>query len=566
MTKNPPTKATPVAQAVVAAIAGTTETAMLRPDEIAPSPTNPRKTFPEASLAELADSMARDGQVQAILVRPITTEAVLKFNREHPDATDEQRIARRYEIVSGERRWRAAQLKGLQLRAEIRALTDLQVVRIQIVENLHREEVHPLEEAEGYEYLLKHSGENITTEQIADEVGKSKSYVLKRLKLASLCAEARKDFIGGKFDASTALLIARMATPGLQMKAIEEIASLGGWRGDDYEPSYREIRDHLSRRFHLQLAHATFDTKSEDLVAGCGSCVACPKRTGNQSALFDDVNDADICTDPDCFAAKKAAGYAAQIADARRKGIRVIEGEEAEKLMPQKWMRTPDDYVDLQGCAYEVEKDDTYEEVTYAQLVEQAGKKAPKQVLFVDPHRPDAAPMLLITRKDADALEKRFPAPAEESSAGHNHDETDTEPDPQYREDQIARIYRDKLVEALIKKADAARTAADLMIFIFVMAGDEITDDLITAAGGTEPEEDADSEQREQHLFDALLQLDGGKLAALAFRLALGNIEAGYGMELPPARVVERAAQSHGVDLAKTRKQAEKAFADDEDN
>jgi hypothetical protein len=149
MTKNPPTDRTSVAQAVATAIAGTAETIMVWPYEIAPSPTNPRKTFPEATLLELGESMAHDGQVQAILLRPITTDAILKWNKDNPDAPEERRINLRYEIVYGERRWRAATLKGLQLRAEVRNLTDLQVVRIQIIENLHREEVHPLEEAEG---------------------------------------------------------------------------------------------------------------------------------------------------------------------------------------------------------------------------------------------------------------------------------------------------------------------------------------------------------------------------------------------------------------------------------
>lgn len=558
MTKNPPSdlKATAIA-AKVATIAGIVETAMLDPAEIAPSPTNPRKTFPEDSLDELGASMATDGQVQAILVRPITADVRLKWNKDHPKASDEERLRLRFEIVSGERRWRAAARKGLQLRAEIRQLTDLQVVRIQIIENLHREEVHPLEEAEGYAYLLKHSGEKVSVEQIADEVGKSKSYVLKRMKLAALCEDARKKFLAGEFDASTALLIARIPTPALQLQAIQEIADIGGG-DDDYRPSYREIRTHLARRFHLKLATAPFDTTLQDLLPNCGACASCPKRTGNQSGLFEDVEDDDTCTDPDCFDGKRKAHVARVIAKARDDGIEVVEGKEAESIRPHYWGPVQG-HSALNAVAYE-EEDGT--QVTYEQLLQKGGKKAPKPILFLDPHNKDAPPQMLVSDRAIEPLLKKF-APivskVDTPAAAKAFDDT-------FGKARRAEVVESKLAslakEELRKRAGAERTAADLLLIVFALINSDWTTGLLEELGIEEPDNESSRDfDYEGAVLEALRTKSGAELGGIALRLACGDLEIWNDV---PARAVALAAESHGINLAKLRKQAEKAVDADE--
>lgn len=134
-----------------------------------PSPTNPRKSFPEASLQELADSIRQAGVISPLLVRPSFASG-------------------RYEIVAGERRWRAALIVQVDsVPVIVRELQDHEVVELQCIENLQREDVSPLEEAGGYRLLIQQFGH--TAEAIAAKIGKSRSHVFGRLKLMDLCPE-----------------------------------------------------------------------------------------------------------------------------------------------------------------------------------------------------------------------------------------------------------------------------------------------------------------------------------------------------------------------------------------
>jgi ParB/RepB/Spo0J family partition protein len=188
---------------------------------ITPSLTNPRKRFDEAQLAELTDSVKRHDVLQPILLRPNGKEG-------------------HYELVAGERRFRAAKAAGLvDIPATVRELSDTDVLEIQVVENLQREDLHELEEAEGYEKLLKcthANGEKYTVEEIAAKVGKSRSYVFARLKLCALCPEARKAFYAGDLDASRALLIARIGHHDTQRQALKDVTKRPIWRWPDVLP------------------------------------------------------------------------------------------------------------------------------------------------------------------------------------------------------------------------------------------------------------------------------------------------------------------------------------------
>jgi ParB/RepB/Spo0J family partition protein len=170
---------------------------------------NPRKHFDAKAMQELTDSVKAQGVVQAIVVRPNGKPGT-------------------YEIVAGERRWRAAKAAGLaEIPATIRELTDAQALELAVIENNQRENLHPLEEAEGYEALLKQKHANLskyTVEDLMAKIGRSKSYVYQRLKLLDLCEEARKAYYAGKLDYSKAVLIARIAGVELQRKALKEIS------------------------------------------------------------------------------------------------------------------------------------------------------------------------------------------------------------------------------------------------------------------------------------------------------------------------------------------------------
>lgn len=286
---------------------------------VIPSKTNPRKHFDEAALNELAASIKNHGVAQPILVRPLpTTEDMIDC----------------VEIVAGERRYRASKLAGMEtIPAIVRELTDVQALEIQIIENLQRQDVHPIEEAEGYDQLMRLHG--YTAEQLAEKAGKSRSYIFGRLKLRALAPSTRDAFFSGQLSASTALLIARIPVENLQEQATKEIVN-------DGDPlSYRDAFEHIKLRYMLDLDRARFSIKDAKLVPDAGSCAACPKRTGNQPMIFKDVG-ADICTDPNCFASKCRAHDDKTLAAAQKKGVPVYEGEEARDFLGETKLRSTD--------------------------------------------------------------------------------------------------------------------------------------------------------------------------------------------------------------------------------
>lgn len=246
-------------------------------------------------------------------------------------------------MVAGERRYRAATMAGLtDIPCFVRELTDLQVLHAQVIENLQRDDLHPLEEAEGYEKLMQQkdaNGQPYTADTIAAEVSKSRSYVYAKLKLRALCAEVREAFYSGELDESTALLIARIPAQRLQIQAVKQITkqaeydSNSSMKGDKVM-SYRAARALLQREYMTELARAVFDIKDATLLDKVGACTDCENRTGNQPELFDDVNSPDVCTNTVCFGMKKAAHALAIQKDAEAKGHIVITGKAAKKIIP----------------------------------------------------------------------------------------------------------------------------------------------------------------------------------------------------------------------------------------
>jgi ParB family transcriptional regulator, chromosome partitioning protein len=136
-------------------------------DQIVRNPSQPRRRFDEADLQTLADSIATHGVLQPLLLRPLD------------DGTQ------RYEIVAGERRWRAAQIAGLhQVPALVRKFDDLGTLEVSIVENVQRADLNAIEEAQAYQQLIDRFGR--TQQSIADSVGRSRAHIANTLRLLSL--------------------------------------------------------------------------------------------------------------------------------------------------------------------------------------------------------------------------------------------------------------------------------------------------------------------------------------------------------------------------------------------
>lgn len=138
--------------------------------EIIPNKEQPRKTFDEGALQELADSITQHGVLQPLLVRPL------------PEGG--------YQLVAGERRWRASRLAGLkEVPVVVKDLSDVETMEIAIIENLQREDLNPIEEAEGLQALIDRCG--FTQDEVATSVGKSRPAIANSLRLLKLPPEVR---------------------------------------------------------------------------------------------------------------------------------------------------------------------------------------------------------------------------------------------------------------------------------------------------------------------------------------------------------------------------------------
>ncbi|MEP6770273.1 MAG: ParB/RepB/Spo0J family partition protein, partial [Polaromonas sp.] len=234
------------------------------------------------------------------------------------------------EIVAGERRWLAAAIAGLdKVPFMLRELTDSEALDIQLIENLAREDLTPLEEGEAFAHRIEHGG--LTAEQVGAKVGRSREYVYSKTKLLDLCLEAKEALRNEQIDASHALRIARIPDVKLQIKALEYATTVRpGSAGD--KPSVTDFMRWLQQNVMLKLNSAVFKITDANLLADAGSCKDCMKRTGANPDIFSDVDGADICTDPPCFNKKSDAHRAAILSKAEAKGMRVIDGAEAKKV------------------------------------------------------------------------------------------------------------------------------------------------------------------------------------------------------------------------------------------
>jgi len=237
-------------------------------DLIRRNPSQPRRSFNEAELDELAASLRAHGVVQPILVRDVAGEPG------------------NYEIVAGERRWRAAQRAGLHaIPAVIKTLDDLAVLEIAIVENVQRVDLDAIEEAVGYKQLIERFGR--TQQTIADAVGKSRTHIANLLRLLALPESVQNMVRQGRISAGHARAALSAADP---QQFAETVAAKG--------MSVREAERFASRsanpqRPHLETKsnHGDADTRAleADLTAALGLPVAIshsPAKGGNVTLSY----------------------------------------------------------------------------------------------------------------------------------------------------------------------------------------------------------------------------------------------------------------------------------------
>lgn len=345
-----------------------------------------------------------------------------------------------YEVVFGHRRWDASvQAERDSMPFIVRELSDAQALELQLVENLRREDLHPLDEAEGYEVL--HREHDYTVEDIAAKIGKSKAYVYARMKLLALQTEGREAFRAGELEASVALYLARV--PGtLQGMALKDLRARGGHNGDRI--SARTAAWLLQERFMLQLGTAPFDVGDAELVAAAGACTGCVKKTGNQRELFADVESADVCTDPVCYRTKVDALWQIKSKAAKKGGAEVMSAEEAKKLWPHgsNYMQAAA-WVDLKDPCYSVSGSKPYKTVL--------AKAMPPIVLARDP---DGGVHELVKRTAAEKALLDLGVVKKDKNA------PDSRVSPEQKKKDRARLEKSNAARDLAEKVTAAAIAA----------------------------------------------------------------------------------------------------------
>ena len=213
-----------------------------------PSPSQPRRLFNKNSINELAESIKSKGLVQPILVRPSPTESGV------------------YEIIAGERRWRAAQIAQLhEVPAVIRHLDDVEALEIAIIENVQRSDLSPIEEAAGYKRLIENHGH--TQEALSEIVGKSRSHIANIVRLLGLPQSIQDMISEGKISSGHARAIMNSAFPeqladkivseNLSVRAAEDLAKQGKVRVKKVklkDPDTIDLENNLTAKLGLNVS------------------------------------------------------------------------------------------------------------------------------------------------------------------------------------------------------------------------------------------------------------------------------------------------------------------------
>ncbi|MGI6223871.1 MAG: ParB/RepB/Spo0J family partition protein [Prevotella sp.] len=247
-------------------------------DQIEPNPNQPRHDFDEESLQELANSIREIGIIQPITLRQVTEN--------------------RFQIIAGERRWRASQLAGLKtIPAYIRTIKDESVMEMALVENIQREDLNPIEIALAYEHLLETPG--MTQERVSERVGKSRVAITNYLRLLKLPAQVQMALQKKEIDMGHARALLGLDDPHLQLKLfnevvknqysvrkVEEMVKLLN-NGDDIQSGKRKIqaRSQLSEEMTQMRKRLGGYFKAKVLI----SCS--PKGKGKISIPFENEED-----------------------------------------------------------------------------------------------------------------------------------------------------------------------------------------------------------------------------------------------------------------------------------
>ena len=378
-------------------------------EKVRPDPNQPRKTFDETKLNELAESIRANGILSPLVVQLMPPKlrieepnmfhddwqvidkagAVVFNGNEGPVKMLYEKEAQEfYQIVFGERRWRASELAGLkEIPVIVRELTEREVFVQQFVENNARENLTALDEAKAFQDRIakeKETDPTFNAEKLAEALGLTRSTVYNRLVLTRLIQPVLDALTAGKIQTTVAGLIAMIPDPKQQEKLLAKITDEEDWQ---FPFSFRDVEELIEDEYCKQLKDAPFDLKNQNPFPGAQmvkgvwwldnvklsddiefqACETCPHRSGNLKESFPHIKNGNVCTKPNCYASKCQAHFLAESAAALKKGQKVMSQKEFKKVRK--------DYVLADDCDREFG--------SYSYWSELLGKKAPEPALIV---------------------------------------------------------------------------------------------------------------------------------------------------------------------------------------
>lgn len=466
-------------------------------------------------------------------------------------------------------------------------LTDAQSARLQAIENLQREDLDPIEEAQGYADLVKTPGLNAL--DIGTEIGKSRTYVYNQIKLLKLCEVGKRLVRCKVLKTELAIEVARLTTEDLQLEALKWVTNHAdislqaseAWADNPPEHfqlmSYRNGCSMIEQRFRRHLKDAIFGRSIMFLVPDRPDCNSCEDRAGNIPELKATGDRADICTNPGCFELKTQAHIAQIAEDARQLPGKVIDAVEAQAqnlcIMWSNSLRDDAEYVEL-------DDDSNYRVKIEADTVREAlGKKLkptdvvrivhPKTGFLIEAVHQDLLIKHGLMQPDEEEEEEAEAAlsPAEKKA---REAQAKRDREAATRDNNIRALMREKVFAMTCRlSAGQERKPADLYAMLCILWHEAWRGDVLINFedwAHTHSPEIADmmrehlygdaSKARQQKVYAWLAALDAAKQAQLCLELTLLQSMEPYSHQGVPD-VLMTLALAYGVDMKKLRAQAE---------
>lgn len=505
---------------------------------------NARKEYSTADMADLTASVQEKGVLTALWLHDVGPHM---------------------EIIAGSRRLRAAIGAKLEyVPARVYAgLNEDQLLELQIIENLQRRDLSPLEEATAIAALLKrgHSAKEVGT-----RIGKDARYVHRVAVLADLPAPAREMVEADALPITSAIELMRIADPDRRNQAaqalVKSLKELQRYRPEDTMSEHDAAR--TLRPYFLELKTAPFDT-SDATLSAAGACGPCPFRTGNQAALFGADGDQDVCTKPSCFSDKTKAHQANIGGQAKALGFAVASGAQLEKVYPERYGRyePAKGYVDLDDKpSYDARK-------TYRQLI--GGEKGfaqvtPDAVTLVF-HPTDGRPVHLVREPEVLRLAKaagneavlKRSKPSSSSSKSRSTSTSTSAAEKaaaakRKEEEAVQKITQARALDRVMKSIEAQGPRdADWRLVLGQMIA--VSDNIGTVAHrrgllpeSTDPADYKAHGAAEKALLALVAKAPGRHLQALIIELTLADLD-DYGISGSPR--LRDVVKGYGLDMKK---------------